>query len=256
MTVIAITHALGALGPEICHILAARLRLRHVPYTLVEIRDVAPDASDTMLQRIVTDHARRRVSSCRPGCEVRSSPVAMTELEILEHAIAGDVILDGFGAGILLAPAPHVIRVRICAPMPERVHRVMHRMNVMDEAAAEAILEAADAHTVRDGQRLFGARAESPYLYELVLNSARLDALACAEQIVSLVTATRHLATISALRTLEDLHLEAQARVARYAAGEADGDDKQSLGDEPAEGGRAQLHEPQNGSTGRDRRQQ
>lgn len=225
MTVIAITHEMGSLGPEVCAALAGRLRLRHVRYTLSEHKEPDVASSQAMLHKILADHVRKRDAGSSVAVHRHDAPHPMTEVELIAYALEGDVLLEGVGAGIVLAPVAHVLRVRLCAPMTERVRRIAHRSQLLDARAAEAIAEAADAGLVRNGHRLFGAQVKNAYLYDLVLNTARLDVPACVMQVAVLAMAPCYQATIASTRILEDLHLEAQARVARFTDLETDCDE-------------------------------
>lgn len=53
-----------------------------------------------------------------------------TAREIIEIAVKGNVLIRGWGATYLLRSVPHVLCVRICAPMPFRTRMLMKRLGI------------------------------------------------------------------------------------------------------------------------------
>jgi Cytidylate kinase-like family/BON domain len=94
------------------------------------------------------------------------------------------VLIRGWGATFLLRHIPHVICVRICAPMSFREQVLMKRLGIENEAVARAEIEANDAAHNRTMQRLFGINWTDPSLYAIVLNTACVPVPDCVEHIV------------------------------------------------------------------------
>jgi hypothetical protein len=67
-----------------------------------------------------------------------------TAQEILELAVKGNVLVRGWGATYLLRSVPHVICVRICAPMPFREQVLMQRIGIKDKAVARSAIAGND----------------------------------------------------------------------------------------------------------------
>lgn len=80
-----------------------------------------------------------------------------TAEEILELALGGNVLIRGWGATYLLRSVPHVICVRVCAPMPFREQVLIQRLGVKDNlAATQREIERNDAAHNAIMKKLFG----------------------------------------------------------------------------------------------------
>lgn len=110
-----------------------------------------------------------------------------TAEEILERAVKGSVLIRGWGATYLLRNVPHVVCVRICAPMVDRERVLMQRLGIRDPAIARREIERNDAAHNGTMQRLFGIDWTDPALYALVLNTARIPVADCIEHIAKVV---------------------------------------------------------------------
>jgi len=129
MTVIAMTREIGSLGTVVAERLAARLGLKII-HSEVVADSVAErlgveagavlryvNGSATLLERWQID--RRRLFHYAAE-------------EVLRLAQQGNVLIKGWGAATLLRDMPHVISVRVCAPMDFRVRVVMDRLGAKD----------------------------------------------------------------------------------------------------------------------------
>src|SRR5262249_44323144 len=153
MAVIAMTREMATLGKDVAAGLAARLDLIVVHHELVEQgiaeRAGMPESAvhrflegeATLLERWKVD--RRRMSR-------------YTAQEILQLAFKGNVLIRGWGAAYLLRLIPHVICVRICAPMAFREQVLMQRLGLTDRAVARAEIEGNDRAHNGTMQKLFG----------------------------------------------------------------------------------------------------
>src|SRR5262245_44432964 len=117
MAVIAMTREMATLGKDVTAGLAERLGLKVVHHELVE-HDIAERSGmrESEVHRFLEGEAslleRWRID--------RHKLSRYTAQEILELAAKGNVLIRGWGATFLLRKVPHVLCVRICAPMPFR----------------------------------------------------------------------------------------------------------------------------------------
>ncbi len=108
------------------------------------------------------------------GSRRRRIFAAFLESVVLQYAQAGEVVLVGRGANLLLRLVPGVLRVRTVAPLELRAQRVANAEGLELERARRLA-------TVVDQQRrayiahVFGADWSSPLNYDLVLNMGRLS---------------------------------------------------------------------------------
>ncbi len=183
MAVIAMTREMATRGSEVASGLAQRLGLTIIHHELVE-HDIAErtgmpesevhrflEGEASLLERWKLD--RKRMSR-------------YTVQEILELAAKGNVLIRGWGANHLLKDVPHVLCVRICAPMPFRETVLMERLGLKDVATVRREILRNDAAHNRTMQRLFGVDWQDPALYAIVLNTARVPVSECVDSIVRL----------------------------------------------------------------------
>ncbi|KAB2919128.1 MAG: BON domain-containing protein [Hyphomicrobiaceae bacterium] len=183
MAVIAMTREMATLGKDVAAGVADRLGLAVVHHELVE-HDIAERAGlresevhrflegeATLLERWKID--RQRLSR-------------YTAEEILELAVKGNVLIRGWGATYLLRLVPHVICVRICAPMAFREQVLMRRLGIENAALARREIGRNDAAHNVTMQRIFGVNWLDATLYAIVLNTERVPVEDCVQQIVAL----------------------------------------------------------------------
>ena len=94
----------------------------------------------------------------------------------------GAVVIVGRGAQFLLPPAC-ALRVRLVAPLAQRVKRVAEQQELTMEAARIRVKEFDTARTTFI-RKVFKANADSPLIYDLVVNTGEIG-LNAAVEIVS-----------------------------------------------------------------------
>ena len=212
MTVIAMTREMGTRGREVAALVAERLGSRLVYHELVSD---PPDPADLTGPSEVKRHLGNGSGAPAGANGATRHNGRMTELELLELASRGNVIVRGWGAVRLLRAIPHVLRVRVCAPMEERVAEMVGRLGVTRRAARREI-ERSDATHSSLFERFFGDDWRRSADYDLVLNTARLTPEQCADMVVDLVARGVFDETDESRRKLADRVME--ARIASYLA--------------------------------------
>jgi len=201
MAIIAMTREMATLGRDVAAGLAERLGLDIVHHELVA-QDIAERAGmrESEVQRFLGGEAsllaRWRVDRARVS--------RYTAEEILELAVKGNVLIRGWGATYLLRNVPHVLCVRICAPMADRERVLMQRLGIDDAATARREIERNDAAHNGTMQRLFGIDWTDPALYALVLNTARIHVADCVEHIVKVAESAAFQETAESRMSLSD----------------------------------------------------
>jgi cytidylate kinase len=208
--VIAMTREMGSGGREIAQRVADRLRLTLVLHHLVEhdlaehlqVRESAVhhllEGGATLLERLQTGNKRL---------------ARYTSEEILDLANQGNVLIRGWGACVVLREVPHVVRVRVCAPVEVRERAVMARSDIKDRSAARREIERNDATHRRTLQNAYGVDREDPMLYDLMLNSDRNSIETCAKLVCDLVESPEFRETDASRAILNDKALEAHVRI-------------------------------------------
>lgn len=183
MAVIAMTREMATRGRDVAAGLAERLGLEVVHHELVA-HDIAERSGlrESEVHRFLEGEAslleRWRFDRARMS--------RYTSEEILDLAARGNVLIRGWGATYLLRNVPHVVCVRICAPMAERETVLMQRLGISDRATARREIERNDSAHNGTMQRLFGIDWHDPELYSVVLNTARVPVETCVDHIARL----------------------------------------------------------------------
>jgi cytidylate kinase len=201
MAVIAMTREMATLGKDVAAGLAERLGLDIVHHELVE-HDIAERAGmrESEVHRFLEGEA-----SLLERWKIDTKRLShYTAEEILELAAKGDVLIRGWGATYLLRSVPHVICVRICAPMPFREQVLMQRLGIENHAVARSAIASNDAAHSRTIQKLFGIDWMDASLYAIVLNTARVSVQDCVEHIVRLAASATFQETTQARSALTD----------------------------------------------------
>lgn len=211
MTVIAMTREMGTRGSEIAVGLAHRLDLAIVHHEIVE-HDIAERAGvpESEVHRFLEGEA----SLVERWKLDRKRMSRYTAQEILELAAEGNVLIRGWGATYLLKSIPHVVCVRICAPISFREKVLVERLGTGIAAGARREIERNDAAHNRTMQRLFGIDWEDPSLYAIVLNTSRVPVADCIEHIVSLTKCSAFCETLHSRSLLMDQLILARVRFA------------------------------------------
>ena len=211
MAVIAMTREMATCGKDVAAGLADRLGLTVVHHEVVE-HDIAErtgmresevhrflEGEPSLLERWKIDP--KRLSQ-------------FTAQEILEIAAKGNVLIRGWGATYLLRSVPHVVCLRVCAPMGSREDVLMERLGITDRPLARREIERNDAAHNWAIQKLFGINWLEATLYAIVLNTARIPVKECVEHIVRLTESPAFQPTAQSQGVLMDQLVEARVRAA------------------------------------------
>jgi cytidylate kinase len=183
MAVIAMTREMATLGKDVAAGLAERLSLTVVHHELVQ-HGISERAG--MVESEVHRFLEGEASLLERWKIDRKRLSHYTAQEILELAVKGNVLIRGWGATYLLRSVPHIICVRICAPMQFRERVLMGRLAIKDPVLARYEIERNDRAHNGTMQQFFGIDWTDPSLYAVVLNTARVPVEECVEHIVRL----------------------------------------------------------------------
>ncbi len=99
--------------------------------------------------------------------------VQQTAETILKFAALGSVILVGRAGNMVTAKLPHVLHVRLVAPLDERIERICRDGNKSPTEARKFCLEEEQARA-RYVKTYYKADINDPLLYHLVINTSRV----------------------------------------------------------------------------------
>jgi cytidylate kinase len=207
MTVVAMTYEAGARGKEVARQVAGKLGLELACHRMFE-QQVAErlQASSNLVHRFLQG---------KPGLLDRlktdqGALAVYTAEQVYELASRGNVLLCGWGATHLLRPVAHVLCVRICAPIDQRIAVLMERLDIGGEAARARIAENDAARTAT----MHALAPDDAITYDLVLDTARVPVAECVAEITRLVDEPVLQETAESRAKLNALRREAQVRAA------------------------------------------
>jgi osmotically-inducible protein OsmY len=83
-------------------------------------------------------------------------------------------VIVGHGAAIMLRDIRHALRVRVSAPEKERVERVRQAQGLTENAALDAVRDS-DSERASRMRYLYHVDMDDSFLYDLTINSERID---------------------------------------------------------------------------------
>jgi len=211
MTVIAMTREMGSLGKDVAAGLADQMGLTVVHHELVE---------HNLAERLgVQESAVHRYleggASLLERWKIDKEKLSRyTAEEILELAKQGNVVIRGWGAVAILRAVPHVLRVRVCAPMPSRERVMVERLGLKSPSEAMREILQNDAAHARIMRGFFGVNWEDPQLYHVVLNTGAVPVDACVSIVRLLAERPEFKVTDETRSVLADKLMESRVRAA------------------------------------------
>lgn len=204
MTVIAMPREMGTLGKDVAFGVAEQLGLEAVHRELVE-RDVAERMN---VGQSVVHQFLEGTPSLWDRWKIDSKQISQyTAEEMLQLAVKGNVLIRGWGAVSLLRRVPHVLCIRVCAPMEFRIKAMMERLDVESGVARREITNSDKAH-LRSAQIRNVSDWTNATNFDLVLNAERIPIADCVEQVISLARSDAFAETPESKSVLSDLLIE------------------------------------------------
>jgi cytidylate kinase len=185
MPLIAMTREMGSLGKDVAAGLAERASKKVVYHEIIE-----PIANKMRLRK---SHVERflegksgiweRLTTDRTSLSIFTADETFRFLRDESTAV-----IRGWGAVHLLRHIPHVIRVRVCAPLETRVARMMERLATDNRQTVESEIQLSEEAHSAITKRHFGVNWRDSEHYDLVLSTERLSVDDCIDEIEGQVT--------------------------------------------------------------------
>lgn len=209
MTVIAMPREMGTLGKDVAFNVAKSLGIEAVHHELVE-RDVAERME-------VGQSAVHQFLEGQPSLwdrwKIDTNKLSrFTAEEMLMLADNGNVLIRGWGAVSLLRRVPHVLCIRVCAPMEFRVKVLMQRLKLESADVARREIKKNDKAHLRSAQSRNVFNWTDATNFDLVLNTERIPIADCVEQVINLVKSEAFSETPESKGILADLLLETRVK--------------------------------------------
>ena len=204
MALVTISSAYGALGGEVGRAVAAALDVpfldRAIPAEVAQQLAVPVAEAETRDEALAVFFERLLGSfvmmgglygaAMLPIADVpdESAFLEATEQIIRRHAASGSAVILGRAGMIVLADAPHVLRVRLSGPLEARIEQAMRRYGLTREQARQQEREN-DGARAAWVQRFYGRDVTDPSLYDLVINATKFGVEECVALIVAAAAA-------------------------------------------------------------------
>ncbi len=183
MSTITVSRQLGSLGYDVANAVAERLSYRLVRREVIfqaARRAGAPEVALAAIDELGL------LKMCPSPQACHAYHRAMKQM-MEEIAAEGNVVIVGRAGQVILREHSQVLHVRVVAPKPLRIERLMQRYNIPAEAA-EAQIEASDRYRRNYVKRFYHARWDDPELYDLVINTEHLSPDLAAELVAAALT--------------------------------------------------------------------
>jgi cytidylate kinase len=212
MSIVAISETAGSGAIEIGRALAASLG-----YTFSD-REIIEKAAEGYGEGVTTlTHAtEERPTLWEWLTETQRRYITYVEATILEMASHDNVVLAGRASTIVLGGLPHVLRVRITASDATRIERLEIQGGLLHEAAVDYVRRS-DRERAARVKFVYRVDVEDSLLYDLVLNTDRVDPDRCVAVIREMLAGERFQSTADAQRATLDASVMAQAKAALLA---------------------------------------
>jgi len=213
MAVIAMTQEMATQGKDVALGVCEALGLQQVRHEVGDVVAGRMHVKKSLIRRI----REGKASKIERWAADEKTISIFTAEEVLELALKGNVLIRGWGATMLLRGVPHVPCIRVCAPLPVRIRRLMERLETDDEALARHEIQVDDAARAGRMAEHFNVTWGDPALYDLTLNTERIPVPTCIDQVVALARSPAFQETAESRAHLGDLVLQARARAALKA---------------------------------------
>ncbi|MBE7555658.1 MAG: cytidylate kinase-like family protein [Anaerolineales bacterium] len=169
MAVITISRELGSAGSTI-----AERAARTLGYHFVDKRTIA----EVLIQYGFVEFDKAYDSA--PGFWARFDSRRAEMVDLLDRVIQalarhGDVVILGRGSFAVLAGFADVLNVRIQAPLPVRIERVLEQPEITDPDQAEAILQESDRVRAAFVESFYGVRWDTATAFDVVIGTGKVS---------------------------------------------------------------------------------
>lgn len=199
MPVVTLSASFGSggsvVGPELAQRLGATFADRAIPIEVAEQLDVTLEhalardqATASRFDRLMLSFAAVGAYGPLPTAAEEHTYRDATEAAIRRHAATGNAVILGRAGMLVLADDPSVLRVRLHGAEAARVRLGMEAMD-LERHEAEKTLRKTDRARDAYIHNLYGADADDPELYHVVLDGPTLGPAGCVEVIVAAATA-------------------------------------------------------------------
>ena len=137
--------------------------------------------------------------------------ISLIESAIFGYALKDRVVIVGRGSHILLQEIPHILKIRLFAPLENRIDRVM-KTNGVDRKTAEVLIEKNDQSRAGYIQVIYGKHWEDKEYYDLMFNTGLQSYEQVTQELINILKNWDQRATPEGRQKLEDRALVAKIK--------------------------------------------
>ncbi len=215
MSILTISHEIGAGGPEIGQKVAEQLGLHYVDQELI---------SDAALRHGVLEEKLSSLDESKPSLFERFDAetrryITVLQTAVFEFAEQDRVVLMGRAGQWLLRGLPHVLRLRVMAPFDRRVKRLSKKLSgqMGEQTNPRTVHDMArrdDQEKLGRMRYLYEVDLRDPSLYDLVVNTDKLSIDAAVEMVAATLQRPELVTTPEAQQLVTDRALASRIQVA------------------------------------------
>ena len=215
MSILTVSHEIGAGGPEIGQKVADQLGWHYVDQELI---------SDAALRYGVLEEKLSSLDESKPSLFERFDAetrryITVLQTAVFEFAEQDRVVLMGRASQWLLRGLPHVLRLRVMAPFDRRVKRLAKKLSgqMGEQTNPRTVQDMArrDDHEKLGRMRyLYEVDLRDPSLYDLVVNTEKLSIDATVEMVAAMLQRPELATTPEAQQFVTDRALASRIQVA------------------------------------------
>ena len=211
MPLIAMTREMGSLGKDVAAGVAERTHKKVVYHEIIE-----PIANKMRLRKSHVERFLEGKSGIWERLTTDKTSLSIFTADETFKFLRDDstAVIRGWGAAHLLKNIPHVVRVRVCAPLETRVTRMMERLATDNRETVESEIQLSEeAHTAIT-KRHFNVNWRDPENYDVVLCTERLSVEECVDEVEGMMKRKCFQETAESRRLVENLSHEWSVRSA------------------------------------------
>ena len=215
MSILTVSHEIGAGGPEIGQKVADQLGWHYVDQELI---------SDAALRYGVLEEKLSSLDESKPSLFERFNAetrryITVLQTAVFEFAEQDRVVLMGRASQWLLRGLPHVLRLRVMAPFDKRVKRLAKKLSgqMGEQTNPRTVQDMAkrdDQEKLGRMRYLYEVDLRDPSLYDLVVNTDKLSIDAAVEMVAATLQRPELVTTPEAQQLVTDRALASRIQVA------------------------------------------
>ena len=210
MSIITISRGTKSGGFE----LATRLS-KKLGYKTLSMEDVIAESAKkyNIMKEILFDKLEKTPSVWQKFTDEYARYIIFIQCSLLEAIKQDNIIYHGYAGQILLKNLPHVLKLRVEAPLEYRARSVMDEYNYNYDQAVHHIKNV-DARRKKWMKMVYNDDWYNPHLYDLWVNLEHMAMETVCEMVAFLTERDEFKTSENAIRSLENIYLACEVRAA------------------------------------------